>query len=337
MMFRVVHATTYRYKSTVSASYGEAHLLPREVPGQRVVSSSLDISPRPGDLHERTDYFGNRAHFFSIAEGHTRLVVTATSTVEVRGRARGDQLLADQPWEGVRAHLAAGSRDPAALAAREFVIGSAQAPVSPAAVAYGLPSFRPGRPVLEAVADLSSRIHADFEFRPGATSVGTPVEEVLGRRAGVCQDFAHLAISVLRSMGLAARYVSGYLETDPPPGKPKLQGADVSHAWPSVFVPDIGWVDVDPTNDQFVGDRYITTSWGRDYGDIAPLKGVIFTDGDTEALKVSVDVRRVPDPALGGAGGPGGVPAGQQRIQAPLATPQAQVQQQQQSQSLGDL
>lgn len=332
MTFRVVHTTTYRYESSVSASYGEAHLLPRDMPGQRVLSADLRISPSPGDLRERRDYFGNRTHYFSIADGHTRLQVTATSTVEVQGRGLADQLLADQPWEAVRDQIAAGHvRGADGLAAVELSLGSAQAPASAAAVAYGLPSFRPGRPILEAVAELSSRIHREFEFRPGSTTVGTPVEVVLGRRAGVCQDFAHLTISVLRSLGLAARYVSGYLETDPPPGKPKLQGADVSHAWPSVFVPDIGWVDVDPTNDQFVGDRHITTAWGRDYGDIAPLKGVIFTDGDTEGLKVSVDVRRVPDSPVAAA-----TMASSQTQQ--VQTQQVQTQQQlQRQQPLGDL
>jgi transglutaminase-like putative cysteine protease len=160
-----------------------------------------------------------------------------------------------------------------------------------------MPSFPSGRPVAAAIQDLSRRINRDFVFKAGATAVGTPITQVLAGRTGVCQDFAHLAIAALRSMGLAARYVSGYLETDPPPGQPRLVGADVSHAWVSAFVPGSGWIDVDPTNDQLVGDRYVTTGWGRDYGDVAPLKGVIFTDGDTTALDVAVDVRRIPTPA----------------------------------------
>ncbi|AXV09316.1 Protein containing transglutaminase-like domain, putative cysteine protease [Euzebya pacifica] len=318
MTFAVVHRTTYTYESEVSASYGEAHLLPRSMPGQRVQSAELTVTPTPGTLDERLDWFGNRTHFFELSSGHTRLSVTASSLVEVTRQPIGDQLLASQPWESVRDRLAGGpgGGDPASvLAATEFVIASEQAPSTAAAAAYALPSFRPGRPVLEAVEELSSRIHRDFEFHPGATTVGTPVDDVLRRRTGVCQDFAHLTIASLRALGLAARYVSGYLETDPPPGKPKLQGADVSHAWASVFVPDIGWVDIDPTNDQFVGDRYITTAWGRDYGDVAPLKGVIFTDGDTQRLEVSVDVRRVrpadtppPGSALPGSALPGPAP-----------------------------
>ena len=328
MTFAVVHTTTYTYESEVSASYGEAHLLPRSMPGQQVHTAELTVTPTPGTLDERVDWFGNRTHFFELSAGHTRLSVTASSTVDVTRQPIGDQLLASQSWESVRDRLAGGpgGGDPASvLAATEFLLASDQAPTTAAAAAYAVPSFRPGRPVLEAVEELSSRIHRDFEFQPGATTVGTPVDDVLRRRAGVCQDFAHLTIAALRSLGLAARYVSGYLETDPPPGKPKLQGADVSHAWASVFVPDIGWVDIDPTNDQFVGDRYITTAWGRDYGDVAPLKGVIFTDGDTQRLEVSVDVRRV-RPA--GTASPGPAPTGPASASP---APQPMVQQQSQT------
>lgn len=292
-MFRVSHRTTYTYDGPVSVSFGEAHLLPRDTTTQRVRSAQLSIEPIPGQMRERRDYFGNRTHYFELAAEHARLVVTATSEVEVTRADTASQLLADQPWESVRDRLTGGPADAELVAAREFTLDSPQAPATRAAAAYAVPSFRPGRSILDAVADLSTRIHRHFEFRSGATTVGTPVDHVLARRRGVCQDFAHITISALRSFGLAARYVSGYLETDPPPGQPKLQGADVSHAWPSVYVPDIGWVDIDPTNDQFVGDRYVTTAWGRDYGDVAPLKGVIFTDGDTQSLQVNVDVRRV--------------------------------------------
>jgi transglutaminase-like putative cysteine protease len=299
--FAVVHRTTYAYDAPVSASYGEAHLLPRDLPGQHVLSARIEIDPVPDEQADRLDWFGNRTTWFALHRPHDALHVTATSTVEVLGTAPG-QLLADQPWEVVRdalGQVAAGSGappDPDLLAAVPFALDSPQLPRSAAAAAFALPSFRPGRPILEAVLDLTHRIHRDFDFEPGATAVGTPVEAVLARRAGVCQDFAHLAVAALRSVGLAARYVSGYLETDPPPGQPKLQGADVSHAWASVHVPQTGWVDVDPTNDQLVGGRYVTVGWGRDYGDVAPLKGVIFTDGDTTSLEVAVDVRRVAAP-----------------------------------------
>ncbi|HUG84598.1 MAG TPA: transglutaminase family protein [Euzebya sp.] len=304
MTYQVVHTTAYTYESEVSASYGQAHLLPRETPGQQVLSAVLQIDPAPDDLAERVDWFGNRTSFFAIASGHTSLTVTATSHVEVRGRGLGGRLLADQSWEAVVASMAEpggpthGLDRADGVTVTEYALDSPQAPRSPAAAAYAMPSFLPGRSILEAVEDLSRRIHRDFDFRPGTTAVGTPVTQVLTRRVGVCQDFAHLTVAALRSMGLAARYVSGYLETRPPPGQAKLQGADVSHAWASVYVPHVGWVDIDPTNNQFVGDRYITTAWGRDYGDVAPLKGIIFTDGDTERLRVSVDVRRVDTTAL---------------------------------------
>ncbi len=332
MTFRVTHTTAYTYESQVSASFGEAHLLPREMPGQRVHSAELVIDPQPEESAEHTDYFGNRTSYFALRSPHRTLTVTATSVVEVTGRGTSGQLLADQPWEAVRDALAAAERadgtppDPETLAATSYALASPQVGRSMAAAAYAVPSFRPGRPVLEAVEHLSHRINTDFSFRPGATAVGTPVEQVLSRRAGVCQDFAHLTIAACRSMGLAARYVSGYLETDPPPGRPKLQGADVSHAWASVFIPRAGWVDIDPTNDQLVSDRYVTVGWGRDYGDVAPLKGVIFTDGETRGLKVSVDVRRLP---------PAGAMVQQQTAAAP-AQPGAprQTQQQQQQQRI---
>jgi transglutaminase-like putative cysteine protease len=158
---------------------------------------------------------------------------------------------------------------------------------------YAAAAFSPGEGMFEALASLCSQIHADFEYKPGSTSVTTTLEKAFTKRRGVCQDFAHLGIACLRSIGLAARYVSGYLETDPPPGRPKLTGADGSHAWLSVFVPEAGWVDIDPTNDQLVGDRYITTAIGRDYGDVPPMNGVIYTTGKTEKLDVAVDVTAV--------------------------------------------
>jgi transglutaminase-like putative cysteine protease len=159
--------------------------------------------------------------------------------------------------------------------------------------AYAAPSFAPGRSLLEAVAELTSRIHADFAYKPGSTSVRTTLTELLEGRTGVCQDFTHLAVGCLRSLGLAGRYVSGYLDTAPPVGQDRVVGADVSHAWPSVFVPDAGWVDFDPTNDRFVSDRYVTNAFGRDYGDVSPLKGVIYTESKKSELHVSVDVAPV--------------------------------------------
>ena len=302
MTYRIVHRTEYRYRSAVSSSYGEAHLHPREAPGQRCYSAALSIEPFPEDYRERRDFFGNRVANFNVREPHECLVVTATSVVDVRGRHATGPLHPGRPWESVRDRLHADP-GPEVIEARQFVLESPAVPASPEAAEYALGSFLTGRPVLEALADLTHRIHEDFEYSPGATKVGTTVSEVFRDRAGVCQDFAHVALAGVRSLGLAGRYVSGYLETMPPPGTPRLQGADMSHAWLSVFVPDVGWVDIDPTNDQFVTNSYITVAWGRDYNDVPPLKGVIFTEVDEHELKVTVDVMPVADddPALVGA------------------------------------
>jgi transglutaminase-like putative cysteine protease len=291
MTYRVVHRTEYRYESAVAASYGDLYLLPRDIPGQVCRSANVRIEPTPHDYRERVDYFGNRAAYFAVLEPHTRLTVTAESIVDV---SRPDSLLVpvDQTWEAIRdrVHL-----DPAddAFDAREFVLRSPKVMVSPAVAEYAAESFSPGRPLTDALVDLNSRIHADFTYEPGATSVRTTLTELLEQGKGVCQDFAHLAVGCLRSVGLAARYVSGYLETIPPAGQPRIVGGDVSHAWASVFVPDAGWVDLDPTNDRFVSDHYVTNAVGRDYGDVSPLKGVIFTESMKNELHVSVDMTPV--------------------------------------------
>jgi transglutaminase-like putative cysteine protease len=218
--------------------------------------------------------------------------VKTTSDVSV---ARGDlRLLDTEPWEVVRDRTAEPGDD--GWEATDLLLDSPLVAASPALADYARVSFTPGRPVLEALLDLAQRIHTDFDYELGSTSVTTSVDEVLTARKGVCQDFAHLAIGCLRSLGLAARYVSGYLETVPPPGKARLQGADVSHAWAALWVPGSGWIDVDPTNQQFVKDRYVTTAWGRDYADIPPLKGVIFTKGLEHELDVVVDVVRLDEP-----------------------------------------
>lgn len=294
MTYRVVHRTTYTYSAPVSASYGEAHLHPRDVLGQQTYTSSLVVHPFPEHYRERRDFFGNRAAHFTILEPHTELTVTASSLVDVRDRQTLLPSAGALRWEQARDLL---HRDDTAetLGARQFALDSPAVTTSARAVEYASPSFATGRPLVEALTDLSTRIHRDFEFAPGATTVTSPVEDVLDRRAGVCQDFAHLAISALRGLGLAARYVSGYLETEPPPGRERLVGADVSHAWVSVYVPLVGWIDLDPTNDQFANHRYVTVAWGRDYADVPPLKGVIYTEAETQRLDVTVDVTPVPD------------------------------------------
>jgi transglutaminase-like putative cysteine protease len=292
--YRVLHRTEYEYESKVSSSYGELYLLPRDVPGQVCRSSRVRIDPAPHDYRERRDFYGNRAAYFAVLEPHTRLTVTAESLVDVN-RPGTLPLPLDQAWEAIRDRLRVDPADDA-FDARGFVLDSPKVAVSPGVTAYAAESFGPARPLNEALTELTARIHADFAYKPGSTSVRTTLAELLESRKGVCQDFAHLAVGCLRSVGLAARYVSGYLETRPPPGRERLVGADVSHAWASVFVPEAGWVDLDPTNNQFVTDRYVTTACGRDYGDVSPLKGVIYTESKKNKLHVSVDVAPVDEP-----------------------------------------
>jgi len=289
MALRVVHRTEYAYESAVSASYGQLYLLPRDAVGQTVTSTKVEIDPRPDSYSEFVDFFGNRAANFSVLRRHRSLVVTTSSIVDVSARRPPDLFSGSLPWDESMAWLHADG-DPTAFEMRQFVLDSPAVPASVATRAYAEPSFPPGRPLLEALADLNARIHADIRYKPGTTSLVTTPDEVLTERKGVCQDFAHLAVACLRSMGLPARYVSGYLETLPPPGKAKLQGADASHAWLSSHVPGIGWVDLDPTNNCFVGERHVTTAWGRDYTDVSPLKGVIFTEAKSNTMTVSVDV-----------------------------------------------
>jgi transglutaminase-like putative cysteine protease len=290
--YRVTHRTEYRYESDVVPSYSQLHLVPRELPGQRLHRYAVQVDPHPEYLHERTDYFGNRVAYATIQAPHRALTVTADSVVEVDDRAAGPSLLAERPWEQVRDETrAAGGLD-----AAQFSIGSPLVSGSPEFAAYAQQSFTAGRPLVDAVVELSHRIHTDFEYKPGSTTVHTPLAEVFAQRRGVCQDFAHLGIACLRSIGLPARYVSGYLETDPPPGRPKLKGADVSHAWLSVQLGETDWLEIDPTNDQLVNDRYIVTAYGRDYADVPPLKGIIHTEGPTRSLKVTVDVVAVDPP-----------------------------------------
>jgi len=290
--FRVTHRTKYRYEDDVSSSYGEMYLLPRDLPGQICHGTEVVIDPPPDDYRERRDFFGNSVAFFAILSSHRSLSVTATTDVDVSGRNATMAQLAEQSWEQVRDTLR-NDADADTLEARQYVLDSPLVSTSEALADYGRPSFPAGRPVLDCLLDLAERIHGDFVYEPGATTVTTTVEQVLSKKKGVCQDFAHLAIGCLRAVGLPARYISGYLETSPPPGRPRLVGADVSHAWASLFVPALGWADVDPTNNKVVDDRYVTTAWGRDYSDVPPLKGVIYTEAIEHDLEVAVDVARL--------------------------------------------
>jgi len=291
--YRVTHRTEYRYASDVVPSYSQLHLVPRELPGQRLRSAKVTMDPRPEYFREGLDYFGNRVAYAAIQQPHRKLSVTADSLVEIGERASGPSLLGERPWELVRDEARSGEAGDR-LEAAQFAIASPLIRGTAEFADYARESFTPERPLLDAITELSSRIHADFTYKPGSTTVNTPVSEVFAKRRGVCQDFAHLGIACLRAIGLPARYVSGYLETDPPPGRKKLKGADVSHAWLSVLLGEADWLEIDPTNDQLVNDRYIVTAYGRDYSDVPPLKGVIHTHGKTKSLKVTVDVVAVP-------------------------------------------
>lgn len=287
MKYRIIHKTAYRYSEPASLSQNELFLHPRETATQRVIQSRLTIVPEPQYLDQRTDYFGNIAHVFMVQQPHEELAMSTVSRVEtslpVTPEAAGTP-----PWETVARRLAA-HESPAELEANQFVFVSPLITISSAATAYAHPSFPPGTPVLAGALDLVHRIFTEFTYDKSATTVDTTVDQVLADRKGVCQDFAHVAISCLRALGLAARYVSGYLETKPPPGKLRLVGADASHAWISLFVPDAGWVDLDPTNNLIAGESHITVAWGRDYGDVTPVKGVVM-GGGVHMLSVTVDV-----------------------------------------------
>lgn len=290
MTLQVVHRTDYEYDSVVSSSYGQIYMLPRSSPGQQVLDSRVTIEPRPDSYSEFTDYFGNRVANFSVATDHRELTIITTTDVDVSGRIapRLDQLTSPS-WEEAASILAqsSGYED---IEAREFSFPSLLVPLSETVRQYAATSFTSGRNLLDLVTDLMQRVHADVRYKAGVTSLTTMPDDVLRQRSGVCQDYAHLQIACLRSFGLAARYVSGYLETVAPPGKSKLRGADASHAWLSVYVPGYGWIDVDPTNNCFVADRHVCTAWGRDYHDVSPIKGVIFTDAKSNTMTVSVDV-----------------------------------------------
>ena len=289
MKYRIIHSTHYTYSKPVSSCYNIAHLSPRNHRGQTCLSSVLEVEPGAAILREQEDYFGNRQAFFNVQRSHESLTVKATSEVEINPVGSLLDTAYSTAWDEIHAYLML-STNIEDLNSRYFLLESPYIKVDPAIHDYASKSFPAGRPVVEAVHDLMQRIYHDFTYDPNFTTIATPLTEVLEHRKGVCQDFAHLAIACLISHNIPARYVSGYLETLPPPGKEKLQGADASHAWFSVYVPELGWVDFDPTNNQVPIDRHITTAWGRDYGDVTPLKGVIFGGGEKHLLDVSVDV-----------------------------------------------
>ena len=285
--YAVEHETRYSYRVPVSQSWQLAHLTPATLPWQKVLAHALVIEPPPDERHQRRDAFGNAVTHFGVHGPHPLLRVRMTCEVEIGDRADAAAGAA-LAWEAVREAL---HDEPAqdALRPARMAEPSTLVPWSDAARAYAAASFAAGRGWLDAVTDLMRRIHREFEFEPGTTTVTTSVDEVLAQRSGVCQDFAHVMIACLRSHGLPARYVSGYLLTQPPPGRPRLLGADVSHAWVAAYSPRHGWVEFDPTNDQLADRRYITLASGGDFADVVPLRGVIL-GGRGQKMHVGVSV-----------------------------------------------
>lgn len=287
MNYRITHITRYSYHGAVSLCHNESKLTPKNMEGQICNSSIMSVDPTPVMITERTDFFGNTVHYFSVEKPHEELVVTTVSHVSREYRNPQLTFSEMESWEMIREKIK--NFDSEFSEVREYIFDSSLITVSSEIESYALESFLPGRTLYEAVQDLMCRIHVDFEFDPGFTDVTTPLSEVMKARKGVCQDFAQLGIACVRAMGLPARYVSGYIETIAPPGKERLVGADASHAWFSVYIPGMGWSDFDPTNNQPAGPQHLTLAWGRDYSDVVPLKGIIFSSG-LQKLSISVDV-----------------------------------------------
>jgi transglutaminase-like putative cysteine protease len=284
--YQITHRTVYRYSDVVTSSYGRGFLTPRDSARQRCLSHEVKIYPEASDRSTSRDAYGNVSLYFHVTERHQSLTIASHSVVEVDpplpelyggGSARA-------PWEIARPVGVDGAL------ATEFTLDLQQPEITDEVRDYAAPSFEPERPLIEVLRDLTSRIYSDFTYRSGSTTVSTKVSEVLAAREGVCQDFARLAIACLRANGLAASYVSGYLATDPPPGKERMIGIDATHAWASVWTPQNQWLGLDPTNDQMVDERYIIVGWGRDYADVPPLRGIIYTESDRSEIDVAVDV-----------------------------------------------
>jgi transglutaminase-like putative cysteine protease len=290
MIYNILHRTTYKYKYPVSVGDHVACLKPRSFANNQLLQNEMQIAPAPRTITERVDYFGNVLCFFTVQEPHKELVVESRSKVKI-GADESRDTFASLPWEDSTQRLALDYRREA-LEAFQFQFESPRIRIKPEFAEYALASFTPARPMREALWDLTTRIYRDFRFDSKSTNVRTTVEEVFKKRRGVCQDFAHVQIACLRSINVAARYVSGYLRTYPPPGKPRLVGADASHAWVSAYCRGLGWLDMDPTNNVAPSDGHVTLAWGRDYSDVSPLRGLILGGGH-HTLDVAVDMEPV--------------------------------------------
>jgi len=294
MRFRVRHITRYKYASRVSHCYNLANVIPRDTDRQRCLKNRITVSPQPAITHKRSDYFGNKAYHFEIQKPHTELVITADSEIQINDRDHELDLDLGISYLQAQQYLDT-SNTRATVDAREFMLNSPMIENGEELAEYARPSFAADRSLKSCVNDLTARIFTEFAYDPSFSTIATPLADVLAHKRGVCQDFAHLQIGCLRSMGIPAKYVSGYIETLPKPGEEKLVGADATHAWIAYFSPEEGWVEFDPTNNALAGSQHIVTAFGRDYIDVTPVKGVIFGGGASPILEVSVDVARLPE------------------------------------------
>lgn len=301
MLYRIRHETAYQYSQAVTLGRSVAHLKPRVCERQVCHQGEIIITPESDAVTEELDYFGNPVLHFSLQQPHQVMTIASDHTVEVLLES-GDPPSGGLPWQQVVERVTQDHSE-AGLDAYQYAFDSTHAGSTEMVKDYTLASFTAGRPIFEATADLMSRIHTDFQFDPASTTIATPVTEVFTNRRGVCQDFAHLMIACLRTLRLPTRYVSGYIETIPPPGQERLVGADASHAWVGVYCPETGWYDFDPTNDTTAGGRHVTVAWGRDFADVSPVKGLVLGGGG-HTVSVSVDVEpmmeREPEPGLFG-------------------------------------
>lgn len=289
MLYSITHTTSYRYNQQVSLCHNIATLCPRSTATQICKSSKIAISPLPEVMDSHTDFFGNKVYYFVVEQEHDKLTVTVNSIVE-KVPLTEERIIVNTSWELVRQLL--NTSNGKFMDEKQFIAATDITMPTEAIKAYAMQSFSAGHSLYQSALDLIQRIYKDFKFTPGFTTISTPLSTVMKERKGVCQDFAHLGISCIHSIGLPVRYVSGYIETIAPPGKEKLTGVDASHAWLSVFIPEMGWIDFDPTNNKIPDEQYITVGWGRDYFDIVPLKGIIMSSSSHE-MKVSVDVKRI--------------------------------------------
>ncbi len=295
MIYSLSHSTEYIYDNYVNYCHNLAILKPRENMEQQLLEFDIEIIPSPTEITERIDFFGNNVTRFSIQYPHNKLIVRTMTKIS-RNYVTYNNSLFSTSFNGITLFEALNElqkTNPEILDARQFILESPFIrKVSDEIKEYSRKSFQPNRSIFKSAFELMERIHSDFQFIPGYTNVSTPINEVFMEKKGVCQDFAHVAIACIRSVGLPARYISGYINTFSPEGKEKLLGADASHAWFSIFIPGFGWIDFDPTNNQIPENQHILLAWGRDYYDVPPLKGVIYSNGK-QKMKVAVDIREI--------------------------------------------